>query len=119
MKPLLEDMAYEAFHVLYLNHANKLLHHNCVSYGGITSTTVDPRIVFEEALLHKSTRLILCHNHPSGNLRPSRSDISITRKMKDAGKLLEIEVLDHLIVSDEGYFSLREDGLMPDKPDEP
>lgn len=112
MKPLLEDQSYETFYVLYLNHAGKLLHHHCISSGGLTSTTVDPRMIFLEALSQKATRIMLCHNHPSGNLRPSNADINITNKLIAAGKLLDIEVLDHVIVSSEGYFSLKEDGMI-------
>ncbi|MRG48246.1 DNA repair protein RadC [Chitinophaga sp. SYP-B3965] len=112
LRPLLEDQCYETFYVLYLNHANKLLHYNCISSGGITSTTVDPRLVFQEALLQRATRIMLCHNHPSGSLRPSNADINVTNKLKAAGKLLDIEVLDHVIVSTEGYFSLKEDGML-------
>lgn len=112
LRPLLEDQSYETFYVLYLNHANKLLHYNCISSGGITSTTVDPRLIFQEALSQKATRIMLCHNHPSGSLRPSNADINVTNKLKAAGKLLDIEVLDHVIVSTEGYFSLKEDGMI-------
>lgn len=112
LKPLLEDQAYETFYAIYLNHANKLLGYSRISAGGRTSTTVDPRLLFEAALLHKATRVLLCHNHPSGNLRPSQADISMTRQLKEAGKLLEIEIIDHVIVAETGYFSLREDGMM-------
>nr|WP_262898652.1 DNA repair protein RadC [Chitinophaga chungangae] len=112
LRPLLADQPFESFYVLFLNQANRLLHHECISTGGITSTTVDPRVVFRIALHHKATRLFLAHNHPSGNLRPSRADISLTRKMKEAGIMLDIQVVDHIIVTDGGYFSLLEDGLM-------
>lgn len=112
LRPLLEDQFYETFYVLYLNHANKLLQYSCISSGGITSTTVDPRMIFQEALLQKATRIMLCHNHPSGSLRPSNADVNITHKLKAAGKLLDIEVLDHVIVSTEGHFSFREDGML-------
>ncbi|RPD39035.1 DNA repair protein RadC [Chitinophaga barathri] len=114
LRPLLADHCCESFYVLFLNQANRLLHHACISTGGITSTTVDPRIVFGAALSHKATRLFLVHNHPSGNLRPSRADVSITRKLKEGGKMLDIAVVDHIIVTDAGYFSLLEDGLMDD-----
>lgn len=112
LRPLLQDQSHETLYVLYLNHANKLLHHQCISSGGFTSTTVDVRMVFHEALLQKATRIMLCHNHPSGNLRPSNADINVTNKLIAAGKLLDIEVLDHVIVSTEGYFSLKEDGMI-------
>lgn len=112
LKPLLEDEQQESFYAIYLNHANKVLGYGCISSGGRTSTTVDPRLVFEAALLHRATRLLLCHNHPSGNLRPSHADIAMTHRLKEAGRLLDIEIMDHLIVADTGYFSLREDGLL-------
>ena len=112
LKPLLEDQPCETFYAVYLNHANKVLGHSCISTGGRTSTTVDPRLVFEAALLHKATRILLCHNHPSGNLRPSHADVTMTLRLKEAGKLLDIDVIDHVIVADTGYFSLREDGMM-------
>ena len=114
LRPLLTDQYYESFYVLFLNHANRLLHHACISTGGITSTTVDPRVVFRTALNHKATKLFLVHNHPSGNPRPSRADVSITRKLKHGGNMLDIQVVDHIIVTENGYFSLLEDGLMDD-----
>lgn len=110
LRTLLSQQSCEHFFVLYLNHANRVVHQACISTGGITSTTVDPRVVFGIALEHRATRLILCHNHPSGTLRPSKADLNITRTLQDAGRLLDIEVLDHLIVTEKGYHSLREDG---------
>lgn len=112
LKPLLEDQPFETVYAVYLNHANKLMGYGCISTGGRTSAVVDVRLVFEAALLHKATRLVICHNHPSGNLRPSQSDVSMTRQLVQAGKVLDIEILDHVIVADTGYFSFREDGLI-------
>ena len=83
-----------------------------MSTGGISYTIVDPRLIFKKALEVKATSIMLCHNHPSGNLRPSRADEEITQKLKNAGKLLEINVVDHVIVSDEGHFSFADEGLM-------
>ncbi|WP_341841224.1 RadC family protein [Chitinophaga caseinilytica] len=111
-RSLLSEHACERFFVLYLNHANKVVHEACISSGGITSTTVDPRIVFGIALEHRATRLLLCHNHPSGTLRPSKADMSTTRRFQEIGRLFDIEVLDHLIVTESGYHSLREDGAL-------
>ncbi|MEO8820681.1 MAG: JAB domain-containing protein, partial [Ginsengibacter sp.] len=82
------------------------------SKGGISQTIVDPRIIFLKALEVQATSLVLCHNHPSGSLRPSRADEELTAKLKSAGKLLDIKVIDHLIVSDEGYYSFADEGLM-------
>jgi DNA repair protein RadC len=108
-KPLLGDSKNESFHVMYLNNASLLLKSTCVSVGGLTNTLADPRVIFREALELGATRIILCHNHPSGNLKPSAADVSITKKLKDAGALLDITVLDHIIVSDSGYCSLAEE----------
>lgn len=112
MRPILQHHAVESFWVLFLNQANKLLHYSCFSTGGMTGTVVDGRLIFREALQQKATRLMLCHNHPSGNLRPSSADLKVTQRLVEAGKFLEIDILDHLIIADEGYFSFREDGLL-------
>ncbi|HVI48958.1 MAG TPA: DNA repair protein RadC [Chitinophaga sp.] len=111
-KPLLADLGFETFYVMFLNNASKVLHYRCISSGGMTSTVVDPRIIFREALEIQASKLLLCHNHPSGSLRPSQADIRITHRLKDLGQLLDIEVLDHIIVSESGYYSLVEEGIM-------
>ena len=112
LKASLKDYPYEVFAVIFLNMANKVKHFEVLSKGGLSHTIVDPRIVFQKALEVKATSMILCHNHPSGNLKPSRADEEITAKLKSAGILLDIKVLDHLIVSDEGYFSFADEGMM-------
>ncbi|MEO6844849.1 MAG: DNA repair protein RadC [Ginsengibacter sp.] len=112
LKVSLKDYPYEVFAVIFLNMANKVKHFEVLSKGGLSHTIVDPRIVFQKALEVKATSMILCHNHPSGNLKPSRADEEITAKLKSAGSLLDIKVLDHLIVSDEGYFSFADEGLI-------
>lgn len=111
-KPLLADQPFETFYVMFLNNANKVLRYRCISSGGITSTVVDPRLIFREALYTGATKLLLCHNHPSGSLRPSQADIRITHKIKDLGLLFDIAVLDHIIVSETGYYSLAEEGMI-------
>lgn len=108
-KPILGDANRESFHVLYLNHACRVLQHRCVSTGGMTGTIVDVRIIFKEALELGATQIILCHNHPSGNLRPSTADIAITKKLSEAGLVFDIRVLDHIIVSEAGYCSMVEE----------
>lgn len=108
----LKDYSYEIFGVVYLNKSNKINHFEIISKGGITSTVVDPRILFKKAFEVEATSIVLCHNHPSGSLRPSRQDEDLTNKIKEAGKYLDIQVLDHLIVSDEGYFSFADEGLL-------
>jgi DNA repair protein RadC len=112
LKASLKDHPYEVFAVVFLNRSNKIKHFEIISKGGLTHTIVDPRIVFLKALEVQATSLVLCHNHPSGSLRPSRADEEITAKLKSAGKLLDINVIDHLIVSDEGYYSFADEGMM-------
>ncbi|SHM02885.1 DNA repair protein RadC [Chitinophaga jiangningensis] len=111
-KPLLADQYHETFYVMFLNHAQKVLLTRCISSGGMSSTVVDPKLIFREALEVHATKIILCHNHPSGSLRPSESDINVTKKIRDAGKLFDIEVLDHIIVAETGYLSLVEEGVL-------
>ena len=112
LKTSLKDYQHEVFAVVFLNRANKINHFEVLSSGGISHTIVDPRIIFKKALEVKATSIVLCHNHPSGNLKPSRADEELTQKLKSAGKLLDIQVLDHLIVSDEGYYSFADEGMM-------
>lgn len=112
LKITLKDYSYEVFAVVYLNKANKINHFEIMSKGGMTSTVVDPRIIFKKAFEVEATSLVLCHNHPSGSLKPSRQDEELTAKLKEAAKYLDIQVIDHLIVSDEGYFSFADEGLL-------
>ena len=107
---LLKDHTHEVFAVLFLNQANKVKHFEIVSHGGITGTIADPRIIFKKALETGATSLILSHNHPSGNLRPSQADELLTQKMKSAAGHLDIKLLDHIIVSEEGYYSFADEG---------
>lgn len=108
----LKDLAHEEFHVAYLSQSNKILKMESVSRGGITGTVADPRIILGNALEVKATGIVLCHNHPSGNLKPSRADTELTQKLKQAASFMDIRVLDHLIVSEEGYFSFADDGIL-------
>lgn len=110
--PYVENLNREEFWVIYLNRGNKILEIKNVSVGGITGTVFDMRLVFKDAILLESTNIILCHNHPSGNLTPSEADKSLTYKTKEAGKLMSIEVLDHLIIADQGYYSFADEGLL-------
>lgn len=111
-KPMLGDNPIESFHAMYLNNASKIIRSSCISTGGITNTFADPRVIFKEALELSATHIILCHNHPSGSLKPSASDINITKKIKEAGRLLDITILDHIIVSEAGYCSMMEEGFI-------
>lgn len=102
----------EQFKVLFTNRANKVLGVFEVSTGGISGTVADPKLIFAAALKACATGLILSHNHPSGNLTPSHADIELTKKIKEGGRLLEIQLLDHLILTSESYFSFADEGLL-------
>ncbi len=102
----------ESMILLLVNRANKVLGHFIVSEGGVAGTVVDPKLIFVVALKCLAHGIILCHNHPSGNLRPSQSDLDLTKKIKEAGKLLEIQLLDHLILTTESYTSLADEGII-------
>jgi DNA repair protein RadC len=108
----LRDYRHEVFAVVFLNRANKLNHFEIISEGGITGTVADPRIILKKALEEDAVSMILCHNHPSGNLRPSRADEELTAKIKEAARLIDVKLLDHIIVSDEGYFSFADNGIL-------
>lgn len=102
----------EQFVVMYLNQANKILGVYKLSKGGITGTVADVRLILATALKAAACSIILCHNHPSGNLKPSNADIDLTRKIKEAAELMEIRTLDHLIISPENkYYSMKEEGI--------
>lgn len=111
-QPLLGDKAHEEFWILFLNRANHVIGKNQVSSGGMTGTVVDPKMIFKAALDAKAVSIILCHNHPSGNVKPSQQDTDLTKKILAAGKLLEISVLDHVIVSQGAYYSFADEGMM-------
>src|ERR1035437_5545547 len=111
-RPQFLDLPHEEFHVLLLNRSNLIIRKEVVSRGEVSGTVVDPKIIFKIAVEHLASSIILCHNHPSGNLKPSDADISLTKKIKEAGILLEIPILDHLIISDSGYFSFADEGMM-------
>jgi len=102
----------ESFVVVYLNRANHIIRQETISEGGITGTVADPRIILKKALDHHAVSIILCHNHPSGNLKPSKADEQLTNKIKNAAAFLDIQVMDHIIVSEEGYYSFADEGLM-------
>ncbi|MDP2088226.1 MAG: DNA repair protein RadC [Flavobacteriaceae bacterium] len=112
MQPLIGELATEEFWIVYLNNSNKVLHKSQLSSGGLTGTVVDVRLVFKKAVEINSTAIILCHNHPSGNTKPSDADIQLTKKMKLGGETLDVKVLDHLIITEKAYFSFADEGLM-------
>ncbi len=106
----LMDLPHEVFAVLFLNRANRIRHFEIISSGGMTGTVADPRIILKKALEEEAVSIILCHNHPSGNLRPSRADEELTNKIRHAAKYFDIQVLDHIIVSTDGYYSFADEG---------
>jgi len=108
----LQFLQREVFAILLLNRANRIIHFEIVSEGGITGTVADPRIILKKALEHNATGIILCHNHPSGNLKPSHADEILTQTLKTASSFLDILVTDHIIVSHEGYFSFADEGML-------
>lgn len=102
----------EQFRVILTNRAQKVLGIVEVSTGGVSGTVADPKVIFAAALKAGASGLLMAHNHPSGNLNPSQSDIDLTRKMREGGKLLEIQVLDHIIITTEGYYSFADEGIL-------
>jgi len=111
-KPLLSDLPHEEFWVLLLNRNNLYIDKLMVSQGGLSGTVIDVRIILKMALENRACSIILCHNHPSGNLIPSEADKEITKKIKEAGKHMDIPVLDHLIIGNDAYFSFADEGLI-------
>lgn len=111
MQPVIGELAHEEFWVLFLNNSNKVISKSQLSKGGISGTIVDVRMVFRLALENGATALILCHNHPSGNLQPSDADRKITKKIKQAGDSLDVKVLDHLIITETKYYSFVDEGI--------
>jgi len=111
-RPLLRDSAYEEFWIMLLNRGNKILKSICISQGGLSGTVADPKKIFKMALEQYASSMILCHNHPSGNIRPSESDIRLTQKLKKAGSFLDLPVIDHIIVGEDSYFSFADEGLL-------
>lgn len=111
MQPIIGELPHEEFWILYLNNSNKVIHKAQLSKGGIVGTVVDVRIVFKVAFEQNATSIILAHNHPSGKLMASQSDIDITKKLKLAGEQLEILILDHIIITENGYYSFQDEGI--------
>ena len=112
MKPELSDLPHEEFWLLLLNRANKVIKKQPISQGGVSGTVADPKLIFGHALNYLASGVILVHNHPSGNTKPSEADKRLTRQMSEAGKLLEISVLDHVIFTDGSYFSFADENLL-------
>jgi DNA repair protein RadC len=111
MQPIIGELPHEEFWVFYLNNSNKVIAKLPLGKGGITGTVVDVRLIFKAAIEMCATGLILCHNHPSGTLVPSDADKQITTKIKAAGQNLDIQVLDHIIIAENGFYSFNDDGI--------
>jgi len=112
MFPKLADAATEEFWVIHMNRSNHVTELSKLSIGGVSQTVVDTRVIFKEAVARLSSGLILCHNHPSGNLKPSEADITLTKRVQKIGELFNISILDHVIVTDSGYFSFSDEGVL-------
>jgi DNA repair protein RadC len=111
-QPIMSDLLHEEFWILFLNRSNKVISRMKLSQGGISGTVTDVRLVMKKAIEYLASGIVVCHNHPSGNLNPSESDSKITQKIKEAGNLLDIQLLDHLIISDKEYYSFADNGLI-------
>lgn len=112
LRPRMIDLNHEIFYVIYLNKNNIILGEKLIAKGGVSATVIDPRLIYREALNLLATAVVLSHNHPSGNMQPSEADDNITRKLVEAGEVMDISVLDHLILSPRGYFSYSENGRL-------
>jgi len=112
MQPIIGELQHEEFWIIYLNNANKIQLKMQMSKGGITGTIVDTRLVFKKAIELTATGIILCHNHPSGTLKPSTSDINLTKKIKNGGDILDIKILDHVIITENNYYSFADENIL-------
>ena len=112
MRRHLVDLNHEEFWIILLGRSSKVLSKELISKGGLSGTVADPKIIFHVALQHQASGIILIHNHPSGNLKPSQLDISLTKRLSEAGRLLDIQIFDHLIIGDKGYYSFGDEGVL-------
>ena len=112
IKPVLEDLPHEEFWIVLLSRANKIIDKQLIGRGGISETTADIKLIFKKSIESLASGIILAHNHPSGNLKPSQSDINLTNKIIEASKLMDIKVLDHLIIGDGNYYSFADEGII-------
>jgi len=112
MRRHLVDLNHEEFWIVLLGRSSKILGKELISKGGLAGTVADPKIIFHTALQHQASGIILVHNHPSGNLKPSHQDVNLTKNLVAAGKMLDIQIFDHLIITDSGYYSFGDEGLL-------
>jgi len=106
------DLNHEEFWVVFMNRANQIIEFEQVSIGGMTGTVADPKVIFNKALSKNACSIIVAHNHPSGNLKPSRADIDLTKKLRNAGQLLDLPLLDHLIITASGFYSFADEAML-------
>ena len=106
------DLKVEEFWILMLNRGNKILKKKRISEGGISGTFVDPKVIFKHAIDNNASSIVLCHNHPSGNVNPSNIDIELTKKIKSAGEMLDIKIFDHIIIAENKYYSFANEGII-------
>jgi DNA repair protein RadC len=112
MRRHMVDLIHEEFWILLTGRSQNVLARELISKGGLSEVLVDVKIVFSLALQYKAANIFLIHNHPSGNLKPSQQDINLTKRIIDAGRILDIKILDHLIITDQGYYSLADEGII-------
>jgi DNA repair protein RadC len=112
IKSKLSDLPHEEFWVIFLSRNNNVIKTDCISKGGVNGTVVDTRLIFKPAIECLASAIILAHNHPSGNLKPSQEDIHLTKKVKEAARLIDMTVQDHLIIGDQAYFSFADEGIL-------
>ena len=110
LQPLIGDLPHEEFWVIYLSSSNKVIASRCVSKGGISGTLADVRMIFKEAFAQNATAAILAHNHPSGSVNPSQADTTLTKKMVEAGNIMDVKIIDHLIITEHQYYSFADEG---------
>ncbi|MFN0275155.1 MAG: DNA repair protein RadC [Chitinophagales bacterium] len=111
-EPLLSDLPHEEFWVLHLNKANKIISKERLSSGGVSATVVDVKMIMKSAVENLSSGIVVCHNHPSGNLQPSEQDVQLTKKIKDASNSLDIVLIDHIIIAEKSYYSFADSGML-------
>ena len=111
MQPVMTDLPHEEFWLIMLNRSNSVIKKELISRGGVSGTVVDTKIIFKTAVDNYASSIIICHNHPSGNLKPSAADLKITKNIKAAGEVMEITLLDHLIITEAGFYSFVDEGV--------
>ena len=111
-RPVLEDLPHEEFWTIFLNRANRVIHRTRISSGGLHGTVVDARMILKQAIERLASSIILCHNHPSGNSKPSQADMDLTRRISESAAMLELKVLDHIIIAGKSYLSFSDEGFL-------